>query len=106
MERPESVERAEAVSNTDAAKQQDVEQNKEKKLNKKDVENITDGLNDFMQSINTDIRFVLHPKLEELMVQVVDTHSNKVLRESPPKEILDTLARIRDFVGALLDKKV
>ena len=75
------------------------------KLSKKDLQDITEGLNDFMDSMNTDIKFVLHTKMKELVVQVVDTKTHKVLRESPPKEILDTLARIRDFVGALLDKK-
>jgi flagellar protein FlaG len=74
-------------------------------LKKEDIENITDGLNDFMQSINTDIKFVLHQKTDTLMVQVVDMEKHKVLREAPPKELLDVLARIRDFVGALLDKK-
>lgn len=75
------------------------------KLSKQDLQDITEGLNDFMVSMNTDIKFVLHTKMKELVVQVVDTKTHKVLRESPPKEILDTLARIRDFVGALLDKK-
>lgn len=75
-------------------------------LNKTEVEEITEGLNDFMQSINTDIKFVLHQKTDVLMVQVVDMEKHKVLREAPPKELLDVLARIRDFVGALLDKKV
>ena len=74
-------------------------------LNKKEVEEITAGLNDFMESINTDIKFVLHQRTDTLMVQVVDVEKHKVLREAPPKELLDVLARIRDFVGALLDKK-
>ncbi|MDU2063414.1 MAG: flagellar protein FlaG [Sporomusaceae bacterium] len=77
-----------------------------KDLTKKDVEQIADGLNDFMESMNTNIRFVLHNKMQELMVQVVDNKTHKVLREAPPKELLDTIARIRDFVGSLLDKKV
>lgn len=85
----------------------DVEQKDETShLRKEDIENITEGLNDFMQSINTDIKFVLHQKTDTLMVQVVDMEKHKVLREAPPKELLDVLARIRDFVGALLDKKV
>lgn len=83
----------------------DRETNETVKLSKKELQDITEGLNDFMMSMNTDIKFVLHTKMKELVVQVVDAKSHKVLRESPPKEILDTLARIRDFVGALLDKK-
>jgi flagellar protein FlaG len=98
---------ADPASNAEPVKQQVSDKNEEKKpLKKQDVEDITDGLNDFMESINTDIRFVLHTKMKELMVQVVDIKHNKVLREAPPKELLDTMAKIRDLVGALLDKKI
>lgn len=76
------------------------------RLSKEDVEGMTESLNDFMQSLNTDIKFVLHQKMDMLMVQVVDNKSHKVLREAPPKELLDVMARVRDFVGALLDKKI
>jgi flagellar protein FlaG len=92
---------SEATNNEQATNK---DENKDQ-LGKKNVEEITDGLNDFMQSINTDLRFVLHRKTDQLMVQVVDIKTNKVLREAPPKEILDTLAKIRDLVGALLDEK-
>lgn len=92
---------SEATNNEQATNK---DENKDQ-LSKKNVEEITDGLNDFMQSINTDLRFVLHRKTDQLMVQVVDIKTNKVLREAPPKEILDTLAKIRDLVGALLDEK-
>ncbi|MCE5286512.1 MAG: flagellar protein FlaG [Pelosinus sp.] len=74
-------------------------------LTKEHLQDITDGLNNFMESINTDIRFAFHSKMQELIVQVVDTKTNKVIKEVPSKEMLDTLARIRDCVGALLDKK-
>lgn len=99
---------ASSKSNNDqdgSTSSKDAEKKSELKLSKKDMEDITDGLNEFMSSMNTDLKFVLHNKMQELMVQVVDTKTHKVLREAPPKEVLDTLARIRDFVGALLDKK-
>lgn len=96
-----------AMNGSEATNNEQATNKDEKKdqLSKKNVEEITDGLNDFMQSINTDLRFVLHRKTDQLMVQVVDIKTNKVLREAPPKEILDTLAKIRDLVGALLDEK-
>jgi Uncharacterized flagellar protein FlaG len=77
-----------------------------KLLQENEVQDMTDELNDFMEYINTDIRFVLHQKTETLMVQVVDVAKNKVLREAPPRDFLDSLARLHEFVGALLDKKI
>ena len=100
------------VADRDPVSSQDNEQNTNKgddkndRLTRKDVEDITDGLNDFMASMNTDIKFLLHQKMGELMVQVVDTKTHKILRQSPPKELLDSIARIKEFVGLLLDKKI
>ncbi|MZP29277.1 flagellar biosynthesis protein FlaG [Heliobacterium undosum] len=62
--------------------------------------------NAFLQSINTDLRFRWHEKAEQLMVEVYDHRNDKVLKTFPPKEFLDTLAKIRDYVGSLIDKKV
>ncbi|MTV49937.1 flagellar biosynthesis protein FlaG [Heliobacillus mobilis] len=62
--------------------------------------------NSFLQTINTDIRLQWHEKMEMMSVQVYDQRNNRVLREFPPKEFLDRMAKIRDFVGIVLDKKV
>ena len=66
---------------------------------------IAQQLNKFMDELNADIQFTLHQKTNQLMVQVVDTKDQKVLREFPPKEFLDTVANIREYIGILLDKK-
>jgi flagellar protein FlaG len=76
------------------------------KCSKESMETVTDGLNDFMQSLNTNLKFVLHQKTDTLMVQIVDIKSQKVLREAPPKEILDVVAKIHDLIGALIDQKI
>ncbi|WP_094603821.1 hypothetical protein SPSIL_042310 [Sporomusa silvacetica DSM 10669] len=75
-------------------------------LSTEKLEGITDGLNDFMQYLNTNLKFVLHQKTDRLMVQIVDIKSQKVLREAPPKEILDVVAKIHDLIGALIDQKI
>jgi len=74
-------------------------------LTKEDVEEMTKSLNDFMRMINTDIRFTLHEGTNRLMVQVIDMRNNEVIKEFPPRELLDTLAAISDYIGMLLDKR-
>ncbi|MPN54839.1 hypothetical protein SDC9_202516 [bioreactor metagenome] len=58
-----------------------------------------------MEMINSDIQFQLHEKTKQLIVQVVDMRDGKVLKEFPPHELLDTMAKIQEYVGLLLDKK-
>ena len=74
-------------------------------LTKEDLETVASDLSDFMQSLNTDIEFSIHEKSGRMMVKVVDTKTQDVLKEFPPEELLDTIGAIRDYVGALLDKK-
>ncbi|GBG57941.1 flagellin [Sporomusaceae bacterium FL31] len=75
-------------------------------LNKKDMTQLTAEMTKFMQLINSDIQFQLHEETKQLIVQVIDTRDGKVLKEFPPHELLDTMAKIKEYVGVLLDKKV
>ncbi len=102
--RPEAAVKA-AADKAQADKAQADKLQADKELSKEELIRVTDTMNDFMQMVNTDIRFSLHDKTKQLMVQVIDTKDQRVLREFPPHELLDTIAAIREYVGVLLDKK-
>lgn len=74
-------------------------------LTPEDAKHITEAMNKFMQSLNADLQFSMHEKTQRIIVKLVDTKTSKVLKEFPPHELLDTLAAISEYVGALLDKK-
>ena len=110
---PETVKKSAApklssLSQSNGVNPEDTEQNSSQQvsLTKEDLETVAADLSDFMQSLNTDIEFSIHEKSGRMMVKVVDTKTQDVLKEFPPEELLDTIGAIRDYVGALLDKKV
>lgn len=74
-------------------------------MSEPDVAKATENLNKIMQLVNADLKFEIHEKTQRLMVRLVDTKSDKILKEFPPHELLDTLAAIREYIGILLDKK-
>lgn len=74
-------------------------------ITREDAKNMTDAMNKFMESLNADLQFAVHEGTKRMIVRVVDTKTKKVLKEFPPHELLDTLAAISEYVGALLDKK-
>lgn len=78
----------------------------DKQPEKKKLESISDKLNTLMVTINTDIRFKLHEKTQEFMVDVVDTKTGRVLKECPPHEFYDMIAKLKEYIGALIDKKI
>jgi flagellar protein FlaG len=79
-------------------------QNQQKELSPEEMQNVAADLTKFMKSLNTDIKFAIHEKTGRMMVRVVDS-KDQVLKEFPSHELLDTIAAISEYVGALLDKK-
>lgn len=74
-------------------------------LSQEEMRELTAALNKFFSSLNADLQFSIHEKTNSLMVQMVDPKKQQVIKEFPQHEFLDMVARIREYVGALLDKK-
>lgn len=78
----------------------------QKEVNKETMEEVVKGINDFLQPVQTSIKFVLHEKLNDYYVTVVDNVTDEVIKEIPSKKLLDTYASMMEFVGLLVDKKI
>jgi flagellar protein FlaG len=97
------------VENTDKKtsiqKLQDVNNEMDKNKLKKELQKIVEELNKALNPLNTTLKFKFNDKVDELTVSVIDTKSDKVIREYPPKEALELMEKMREIVGLLFDKK-
>ncbi|MGG1572339.1 flagellar protein FlaG [Fictibacillus sp. NRS-1165] len=75
------------------------------KVAKKDLEKMISGVNDLLLPTHTSSKFVLHEKLNDYYVQVIDDNTKEIVREIPSKKFLDMYASMLDFVGLFIDKK-
>lgn len=95
---------------TDSARQpikyNDKENKNDGEVSKKDVKLITEKLNDFIDPIIRNIKFVYHEDLHEYYVTIVDPNTDEVIREIPPKKILDMYYAMAEYMGLLVDEKV
>jgi flagellar protein FlaG len=73
---------------------------------KEKLEEVVKGLNEFLQPSHTSIKFELHDELKEYYVQIIDERTDEVIREIPPKKLLDMYAAMMEFVGLIVDKKI
>lgn len=94
------------AKHADVARQAENPNDENMALTNEEVRELTEALNKFMTSMNADLQFALHEKTKSLMVQLVDPKSQQVIKEFPQHEFLDMVARISEYVGALVDKKV
>lgn len=76
-------------------------------IQKEQVTEVINSMNEFLQTANTSLKFVLHEKLNEYYVTVVDDVTQEVVKEIPPKKMLDMYASmIHEFLGLMVDKKI
>jgi flagellar protein FlaG len=54
---------------------------------------------------NYSIRFSIDDKLKEIVVKIVDTKTDEVIRQIPPDGVLRLRAHLQEMVGILLEEK-
>ena len=71
-----------------------------------EMEKMVQGMNDFLKPVNTHLKFEFHDELKEYYVSIVDNDTQEIVKEIPPKKLLDMYAAMTDFLGILVDKKI
>ena len=62
-------------------------------------------MNEFMEYSHKDSKFVFHDGLEKYYVEIVDSKTDKVVKEIPPKELLDAYYEMQKLIGKMFDTK-
>lgn len=75
-------------------------------VSKEKVKTTVDTLNDFLEPKLHNVQFEFHEDLDKYYVTVVDPITEEVIREIPPKKMLDMYAAMAEYMGFLVDKKV
>lgn len=72
---------------------------------KKQVQHSIDEMNTQLDLANYDLRYSIDGTTKDLVVKVVDTKTDKVIRQIPAEEILRLRAHMKDMAGLILEKK-
>lgn len=67
---------------------------------------MTEVMNRFISPMHTSLKFELHDELNEYYVSVVDDKTGDVIREIPPKKMLDMYAAMIDNMALFVDRKI
>lgn len=78
----------------------------DKSKEKEQLAGMVEALNEFLEPTHTSIKFKLHDKLDKYYVTVVDSLTNEVVKEIPPKKMLDVYAAMAEFMGFIVDEKI
>lgn len=75
-------------------------------LTKEEAKKTVDDLNHLLSLSNSHLQFVYHEKLKEYYVTIVDNKTNEVIKEIPPKKMLDLVAGLWERIGIIVNEKI
>ncbi|KRQ87067.1 flagellar protein FlaG [Caloramator mitchellensis] len=89
-------------------KQQIENQAKEKepkeKFNRKDIEKAVEKANEYLSN-TTHLKFEIHEKTNDVMIKIINDKTGEILKEIPPKKIIDMIASMMEVFGIFVDEK-
>ncbi|ALC88188.1 flagellar protein FlaG [Bacillus sp. FJAT-22090] len=80
--------------------------NEKEVIPKEKVQKAVDALNEFMTVQNRNSKFIMHDGLDRYYVEVVDAKTDEVIREVPPRKLLDAYYTMQKFLGMIIDEKI
>jgi flagellar protein FlaG len=72
----------------------------------KRIDKIADAMDRYVRSMKRELKIRVHDESGKLMIQVISQEDGRVIREIPPKELLDLAAKMDEMAGTLLSKNV
>lgn len=80
-----------------------VEDSQETKVQVKDVVN---KMNEMLEVNKSSSKFIYHEGLDRYYVTVVNRDTDEVVKEIPPKKLLDAFYEMQKMLGMIVDEKI
>lgn len=73
-------------------------------LTKENIKDIVDTLNSAAKSVNQRVSFSFSEKTNRVILKFINSDTEEVLREIPPKEMIRLLERMHELIGMFVDE--
>ena len=83
---------------------QHVREESEKKMDETSVSLMTKELNELMSRINCNLQFRYHKDVDIMSVRMLDKSTGELIKEVPPEDMVKSIAKAREWIGAFLDR--
>lgn len=75
-------------------------------ISKEKLQQAVDVVNEFLEINDSSSKFVYHEGLERYYVTIVNRDTEEVVKEIPPKKILDAFYEMQKLLGMIVDEKI
>ncbi|MTK13653.1 MAG: flagellar protein FlaG [Clostridiaceae bacterium] len=91
--------------NTDSKSVENNSNNEVKKVNEKDIKKAVDKLNKLFEDNATHVEYEVYGKHRDITIKIIDNDTKKVIKEVPPKKIIDMVNKLCELAGVFVDDK-
>lgn len=106
---PSTVSKPEETAQTSTQRMQEEVKEQQDTKNvenlKKDLMKLTEQLNKEFNPLNMDVKFGFSDDIESLYVTVSERSTDRLIRKIPSDEAIELMAKMREIVGIIFDKK-
>ncbi|WP_312123803.1 flagellar protein FlaG [Lysinibacillus boronitolerans] len=97
---------SEAVQNKKAPTVEQIQQLSHDDETKAKLQEVVDKMNQMLEVNHNAAKFKYHDGLDRYYVTVVDRATDEVIKEIPPKKLLDAFYEMQKLFGMIVDEKV
>ena len=90
--------------NTDVRRAQKQAEDQQQKMDEKSVDLMTKELNELMDKIDCNLAFKYNKEVDVMTVKMIDKETKEVLKEFPPEEMVKSMVKTKEWIGAFLDE--
>ncbi len=76
----------------------------QQKMDEKSVDLMTKELNELMDKIDCNLAFKYNKDVDVMTVKMIDKETKEVLKEFPPEEMVKSMVKTKEWIGAFLDE--
>ncbi len=73
-------------------------------LSRENADSLASMLNSASRSMNRKIAFSVDDDTHRIVMKIQDSRTNETLREIPPRELIQLLKHMHDFIGMFVDE--
>lgn len=75
-----------------------------KPINVTVLEKMIEAVNRALSAENIKVQLKVHKPTNIIVIKIIDTETNKVIREIPPEKILEMIEKLQEIVGLIVDE--
>lgn len=77
-----------------------------KSLTEKNIKKAVNKFNALLEDNPTHLEYEVYGKFRDTVIKIVDDNTKKVVKELPPKNIIDMVEKFCEMAGLFINKKV